>query len=83
MASRVITISLKEEVEKELRKLAMQKYSRKKGALAKIVEEGVLEVAKKEKMDPGSARILAIMKELEGKGYGGLKKYKREELYER
>ena len=83
MASKVITISLKEDVEKELRRLAVQKYGRTKGSLAKVVEEGVREVAKKETIDPGYAKFLEVMKKIKGKGYGGLKKYKREELYER
>ncbi len=84
MVSRPITLSLKEDVERELRRLALQKYGRSKGALAKVVEEGVREVAKNNtKVDRGWDKIFAVMKEIEGKGYGGLKKYKREELYDR
>ena len=33
------------------------------------------------KLDSGSAMILKIMEEVKKKGYGGLKKYKRDELY--
>jgi hypothetical protein len=36
-----IVLSLSEKKNKELRKLAMEKYSGKKGALSKIVEEGI------------------------------------------
>ncbi len=36
-----IVLSLSEAKEKELRKLAMEKYDGKKGALSKIVEEGI------------------------------------------
>ena len=36
-----IVLSLSEEKEKELRKLAIEKYEGKKGALSKIVEEGI------------------------------------------
>ena len=36
-----LIISLSKEKEKELRKLAMDKYDGKKGALSKIVEEGI------------------------------------------
>ncbi len=79
-----MTISLKEEVERELRKLALQKYGRTKGALAKVITEGVRELEKKEKIDSGSMKILEIIKKIEGKGYGGLIKYKsRDELHER
>lgn len=83
MASKVITISLKEDVEKDLRRLAVQKYGKTKGSLAKVVTEAVQELKKRETMDPGSALILEVMEKIKGKGYGGLKKYKREELYER
>lgn len=83
MASKVITISLKEEVDRELRRLAVQKYGRGKGSLAKVVEEGVKEVAKKTKQDPFEEIFLKVMKEVEKKKIGGLMKYKREELYER
>lgn len=84
MSSKVITLSLKEEVEKSLRRLAIQKYGRTKGNLAKVVSEGIKELEKKEKIDPGYAKFLEVMKKIEGKGYGGLRKYKsREELHER
>jgi hypothetical protein len=36
-----IVLSLSKEKEKELRQLAMEKYSGKKGSLSKIVEEGI------------------------------------------
>jgi hypothetical protein len=87
MTSKTITLSLKEEVEKELRRLALQKFGRTKGNLAKVVTEGIMEVkkkqAKKETVDPVYLKFSEFMKKIEGKGYGGLKKYKREELYER
>jgi|SaaInlStandDraft_4_1057021.scaffolds.fasta_scaffold78561_1 hypothetical protein len=36
-----IVLSLSEEKEKELRKLAIEKYDGKKGALSKVVEDGI------------------------------------------
>ena len=36
-----IVLSLSKEKEKELRNLAIEKYNGKKGALSKIVEEGI------------------------------------------
>ena len=36
-----IVLSLSKEKEKELRQLAVEKYNGKKGALSKIVEEGI------------------------------------------
>jgi len=36
-----IVLSLSEKKEKDLRKLAMEKYNGKKGALSRIVEEGI------------------------------------------
>ena len=81
--SKVITLSLKDDVEKELRRLAIQKYGKRKGYLSKAVTVAVKEWAKTETIDPGSAKILKIMEEVRKKGYGGLMKYKREELYDR
>ncbi len=82
--SKVITLSLKDDVEKELRRLAVQKFGGGKGSMSKVVAEAVDELKKKETIDPGYAKFLQVMKEIEGKGYGGLKKYKsRSELYER
>ncbi len=82
--SKVITLSLRDEVEKELRRLAIQKYGGVKGSMAKVVSEAVHELKKKETIDPGYAKFLQVMREVKGKGYGGLIKYKsRDELHER
>jgi hypothetical protein len=43
-----IVLSLSKEKERELRKLAIEKYEGKKGALSKIVEEGI-ELVKNQK----------------------------------
>ena len=79
----IITLSLKDEVEKELRRLAAQKYGKSKGSLSKIVEEGLIEVSKKTKPETFADVFLRTMKEVDRKKYGGLMKHKREDLYER
>ena len=73
MSSKVITISLKEEVEKELRRLAIQKYGRTKGALSKTITKFVQEGAKKEEIDPGYAKFLEVMKKIKGVDDTGLR----------
>lgn len=46
-----VIVSLSEEKEKELRKLAMDKYDGKKGSLSKIVEEGIEMVKNKKEQE--------------------------------
>jgi len=77
----VITISLNDQTEKELRKLAKAKYSMKKGAMAKVITEA-LEKWKKQKEDE---IIIKESLELLKKGFdmGKITYKNRAELHER
>lgn len=78
----VVTISLSQAGEKLLRKLAAEKYPGQKGAMAKVVEEGLIEVADKKTQEAAKKRFFEIAKK--GFNLGGGPYWKdRSELYER
>jgi len=75
-----VTISLGEEYEKKLRELSHKKYNSRKGAMGKIMEEGIELVEKRERSKEAWERQLKTMK----KGfYLGIKRFQRAEAYER
>ena len=55
----IITVKIRDDVEKKLRKLALSRYGGVKGSLSRVIEEGImkLEVEYKE-----SKRIFKVMK---------------------
>ena len=76
-----LTLSFENEDEKKLRRIAQKKYSGKKGALSKVVSEGL------KRLDEDSNRERAfrsLMKKME-KGYdmGKILYKNRGELYDR
>lgn len=82
MGSRTLTISLREDVEKKLREMAVQKYGRRKGFISKFVTDAVEEISFRRSLLGPDAFILDVLKR--GIKTGGLIKYKsRDELYER
>lgn len=82
MASKVITLSLKEDVEKKLRELAISRYGKRKGFISKFLTETIEDLSSKQKMSKSDARIMEIIEK--GPFGRGLIKYKsRDELHER
>lgn len=78
----VVTISLSETGEKLLRKLAAEKYPGQKGAMAKVIEEGLIEVADKKTQEAAKKRFFERAKK--GFDLGGGPYWKeRGELYDR
>ncbi|MBI5036875.1 hypothetical protein HZC09_06060 [Candidatus Micrarchaeota archaeon] len=79
---RVITLSINEETDDLLRKMANEEYQGRKGSLSKIVEEGIRTVAQKKEAEEALQNQLKIMKK--GLQLGGGPYYKkRSELYEK
>ncbi len=76
-----ITISIKDEVNKEFREAVNKRLGRGKGILGKAVEEAM----EKWLHDEEQRRIAAEMKEMMDKGLYSLKgwKFNREEIYDR
>ncbi len=82
MASRTLTLSLREDIEKKLREMAMQKYGRKKGFISRFVTDAIEEISFRRSLLGPDAFILEVLKR--GIKTGGLVKYKsRDELHER
>ncbi len=76
-----ITISLKDETEKELRRLAMIKYQMKKGAMAKIITEALEEWTKQKEDEKIIKKSLSLLEK--GFNMGKIKYKERAELHER
>ena len=76
-----ITVSLEEEDEHKLRRLAQEKYQGKKGSLAKVISEGLGRMEAESKREQALKKLFARME----KGYAlGIKRIKhRSELYDR
>lgn len=81
MASKSITLSLREDIEKKLRTMAMAKYGKRKGFISKFLTDAVEDLSSKQIMSEADLKFLELLRT--GIRGGGLKKYKREELYER
>ncbi len=75
-----IVLSLDEATEKELRRLAKEKYDGRKGALSEIVRRGVKLVSEEEKRAWAHGRLLEIAKNAKDAGVG---KFRREDAYGR
>ena len=75
-----IVLSLSEEKEKELRKLAIEKYEGKKGALSKIVEEGIELVKNQKQKTRAEKDFWEMVNNAKDLGIG---KFTREEANER
>ena len=77
----IMTISIKDEVEKEFRESVRKKMGENKGVLGKAVEEAM----KKWVYDEEQKKIAAELKAMMDKGLFSLKgwKFNRDELYDR
>ena len=77
----VITISMKDEVEKELRQTVKYEHGDSKGALGKAIEEAVNRWIEEKKQKEIAKRAMEMM----NKGLYSLKgwKFNRDELYDR
>lgn len=78
-----VLISLDEKHELMLRRLAKDHYSGKKGSLRTIIEEGIDEVARKDKRRLAVEKMLAHMRKGMSLGLGKRKAYEsRDEIYD-
>ncbi|MBS3096271.1 hypothetical protein J4480_02420 [Candidatus Woesearchaeota archaeon] len=77
----IITISMKDEVEKELRQTAKSEIGEGKGALGKAIEEAVKRWIEEKRQEEIAKRAMEMM----NKGLYLLKgwKFNRDELYDR
>lgn len=77
----IITISMKDDVEKRFRQYAKEKHGNKKGYLGEAITEAVREKLDKDKSEKAREDFFKMMK----KGYklGGLGIKHRSELYDR
>ncbi len=74
-----ITVALKPETERLLRLLAKRKHGGKKGALSKVLEEGLQHLELDERRKAAIDRQLKVMR----KGFSlGIKKFERKMAYE-
>ncbi len=79
-----VLVSLDGEDEKLLRRLALERYGGRRGAIREIVAEGIREVASKDERRAAVRRLLSSMKEGFNLGLkGDQKPYRtRDELYD-
>lgn len=75
-----IVLSLSEEKDKELRRLAIEKYGGKKGALSKVVEEGIELVKNQKQKTRAEKDFWEMVNNAKDLGIG---KFTREEANER
>ena len=75
-----IVLSLSEEKDKELRRLAIEKYGGKKGALSKVVEEGIELVKIHKQKSKAKKEFWEMVNNAKDLGIG---KFTREEANER
>ena len=75
-----IVLSLSEEKDKELRRLAIEKYGGKKGALSKVVEEGIELVKSQKQKTRAEKNFWEMVNNAKDLGIG---KFTREEANER
>lgn len=75
-----IVLSLDEATEKELRRLAKEKYDGRKGALSEIVRRGIKLVSEEEKRALAHERLLELARNARDAGVG---KFSRKEANER
>lgn len=82
MASKVITLSLREDVERKLRTMAMAKYGKRKGYISKFLTETVEELSSKKRISQADAKLLEfLVKGPFGRGY--IRYKSRDEIHER
>jgi hypothetical protein len=81
MASRTITINVREDVEKRFRRVAASKHGKKKGFLGRALTEAMQRWADEEEGAEVVAQTLRLLEE--GLDLGGMKYSRRQELHER
>ena len=78
MKTKIITVSVQEDVEERFRKLAGATYGRHKGYLGKAITEAMKEWENKKKQSDVNARALEMLR----KGFKmGKWKFNRDEIY--
>ncbi|HIH20376.1 TPA: hypothetical protein HA244_03855 [Candidatus Micrarchaeota archaeon] len=79
-----VLVSLDDDVEEQLRRLAQEIYSGKKGAISYVVSEAVMEMAQKDKRQKAIERAIKNMQKGLHLRLGERKAYEnRDEIYER
>jgi hypothetical protein len=81
VASKTITVNVREDVERRFRKIAASKRGKNKGYLGRALTEAMRRWADEEEGADAVAQTLALLEE--GLDLGGLKYSRREELHER
>lgn len=81
MRTRIITVSVEEDIEKRFRRLASATYGKRKGYLGKAITEAMREWERKKKETDVNARALEMLRN--GFDLGGITYRKRAELHER
>ncbi|MDD5162667.1 MAG: hypothetical protein PHD95_00490 [Candidatus ainarchaeum sp.] len=76
-----VTISLEDKDERKLRAIAKEKYSNKKGAMAKVISESLCLLEKESIRQRAMERQLRWMRK--GFNLGGLAVKRREDFYDR
>ena len=78
--ARQVVLSLEDEYDKKLRRLAKDLYEGRKGAMSDVVEKGIDLVDEEIKRDKAYAKLLKKVKNAKAIGIG---RFKREEAYAR
>jgi len=81
MKTKIITVSVGEDVEERFRKIASATYGKRKGYLGKALTEAMIEWENKKKEVDVNARALEMLRK--GFDLGGITYKKRAELHER
>lgn len=81
MASKTLTVNVREDVERRFRRIAASKHGKRKGYLGHALTEAMERWADEEEGADNVAQTLALLDE--GFDLGGLKYSRREELHER
>lgn len=81
MKTRIITVALREDVDKRLRELAILTYGKRKGYLSRALTEAVELWAREKEEKDSVVKTMELLKK--GINMGGIKYKSRDELHER
>ena len=81
MATKTITVSVREDVERRFRRVAASKHGKKKGYLGRALTDAMERWADQEEASDAAAQTLKMLEE--GLDLGGLKYSHKAELHER
>ncbi len=75
-----VVIFLDDDYDSRLRRLAKQRYGKKKAAMARIVKRGIELVEREQERGEAHQKLLGMVKNAKKLGIG---KFRREEIYDR